>query len=107
MALLNHYLKVKELTDNLVIDEFLEKYDSTSPYIYTKLIDADTEALEKLQKVSELNGRTYTIHELLNDCIFVFKRVTKIRGFNGIYVQLQDLIEIIPKNTYNKYVYKD
>ena len=107
MALLNNYLKVKELTDNLEFNGILEKYDDTSPYVYAELLDADTEALEKLSRISELNGRTYQTHELLNGCVFIFRRVTKIRGFKGIYVQLSDLIEIIPKETYNKYVYKN
>ena len=34
MALLNNYLKVKELTDNLEFNGILEKYDDTSPYVY-------------------------------------------------------------------------
>lgn len=107
MALLNNYLKVKELTDNLEFNGILEKYDDTSPYIYAKLLDADVEALDKLSKVQSIDGTTFDAPELFSNCVFVFRRVTKIRGFNGIYVQLSDLIEIIPKETYNKYVYKN
>ena len=106
MALLNNYLKLKELTDDLEFNGILEKYDDTSPYIYAELLDIDAEALSKLSEVQELSGRTYDTHELLNNCVFVFRRVTKIRGFRGIYAQLSDLIEIIPRETYNKYVYK-
>ena len=106
MALLNNYIKVKELTDNLEMDGMIEKYDDTSPYIYAKIIDADINAIEKLTMVQELSGRTFTMNDLLNKCVLVFKRVTKIRGFNGLYVQLSDLIEIISKEEYEKYVYR-
>lgn len=101
MPLLNDYIKVRELTDNLQIDGMLEKYDSTSPYMIAEIVDISAKAEEEIIKYTP---QDFTLNDLYKS-ILIFKRVTKIRGFNGIYVQLQDLIEIVDRNTYNKYVW--
>lgn len=100
MALLNNYIKVKELTDNLEIDGMLEKYDDTSPYMFAKIQDIDKEALHKIVASTGLD------EHIVWNSVLVFKRVTKVKGFLGYYVQVSDLIEIIDTKTYNKYVYK-
>ena len=105
MALLNNYIKVKELTDNLVIDDILEKYDDSSPYMFCRIVDLDANVLHQLETLKDIHGQTLGAHNVFNS-ILVVKRVTKIRGFNGYYIQLQDVIEIISKDTYNKYVVK-
>ena len=104
--LLNNYIKVKELTDNLTFDGMLEKYDDTSPYMFCKILDLDSEVLDKLTSKVDFKGNKFETHNLFNNAVLVVKRVTKIRGFNGLYIQLSDVIEIIPKDEYQKYVYE-
>lgn len=105
MALLNKYIKVKELTDNLEIDGIVEKYDDTSPYMFCKILDADADVVCQLEHLKNIHGEEIGLHNLYQS-ILVVKRVTKVRGFNGYYIQLQDVIEIIDKETYNKYIVK-
>lgn len=105
MALTNNYIKVEELTDNLLINGVLEKYDDTSPFMFCKIIDLDYEVRQKLCTIKDLQGNLIKEHDLFR-YIVVVKRVTKIRGFKGYYIQLSDIIELIDNETYNKYVYK-
>lgn len=107
MALLNNFIKVKELTDNLEIDGILEKYDSTSPYMFCKIVDLDKEALNKLEHTADIHGNMLSMSNIFNNSVIVAKRVTKVRGLDGYYIQLQDVIEIMSKETYNKYVVKE
>lgn len=100
MALLNNYIKVKELTDNMMIDDMLEKYDDTSPYMFCKIIDIDKNVLNKI--TLDLGIEEFQLYNL----VLVVKRVTKIRGFKGLYIQLSDVIEVVTKDEYEKYVYK-
>lgn len=100
MALLNNYIKVKELTNNLLINDILEKYDDTSPYMFAEIIDMSQEVASLLSSKTGLE-----VHQLWNKSVIVVKRVTKVKGFLGYYVQVSDLIEVINRETYNKYVY--
>ncbi|MBQ2639165.1 MAG: hypothetical protein IJF92_00145 [Bacilli bacterium] len=105
MALLNNYIKVKELTDNMQVDGMLEKYDDTSPYMFCKIIDIDADALNKITSKTDMHNNQISMSQLFKSVIVV-KRVTKIRGFKGYYIQLSDIIEIIPSEEYDKYVFK-
>ena len=104
--LLNNYIKVKELTDNMMVYDMLEKYDDTSPYMFCRILDIDAKALDKLSNETDIHGNRLETHKLFNESVLVVKRVTKIRGFKGLYIQVSDIIEIIPKDEYQKYVYK-
>lgn len=104
MALLNNYIKVKELTDNMQIDGMLEKYDDTSPYMFCKIIDIDADALNRITSKTDMHNNQISMSKLFQSVIVV-KRVTKIRGFKGYYIQLSDIIEIIPEEEYKKYVF--
>jgi hypothetical protein len=85
MELYNGYIKVKELKDNLKVDDILQKYDSTSPLIFGKI---------ELAEDPSLIGK-----------IALFKRVTKVPALERLYIQKQDLIATITNEEYNDIIF--
>nr|DAG51215.1 MAG TPA: hypothetical protein [Caudoviricetes sp.] len=98
MRLLNRYLKVKELTDNLEIDGIVRKYDDTSPFMYAKIeaIDPNCRLAKECPDVAE-NPANYVV---------VFKRATKFPILDGFCLHEDDILMALTNEEYSKYVYQ-
>ena len=91
MELKKDYILVKELTDDMMIDGLLEKYDDNSPFIHAKVIEASRDFLYRLNE--EYPSQ---------DAVILFSRPNKIPYLGYLLVHEADIIATMSKEEYEK-----
>ena len=96
MLVLNGYLEVKELKDDLVEDGIIQKYDDNSPYIYARMINVDPKILEEFSAMEKemAQPKTHTI--------ILTRRISKIPVNGNYFVHKSDVIKLLTESEYNK-----
>lgn len=84
-------LLVEELTDDMIIDDLLVKYDDSSAYMFGKVKDGNKTLINKL--------REYIPY---GDIIISFNRVNKT-PYRGLYrVDMENIFEVFTAEDYEK-----
>lgn len=92
MNLKKDYILVKELTDDMMIDGLIEKYDDNSPFIHAKIIEATDKFIQDISLE----------YSSLGDCVVLFSRPNKIPYLGNLLVHEADLIATMSKEEYEK-----
>ena len=92
MELKKDYILVKELTDDMMIDGLLEKYDDNSPFIHATIVEANKDFLTKINE-------TYSSQ---SNAVLLFSRPNKIPYLGYLIVHEADLISTMSKEEYER-----
>lgn len=91
MIITGNYIQVKELKKDLVVDGLIQKYDDSSPYMFGKVLNANSKILDELSVISPN----------INNTVILFNRVNKIPYLNSYFVDRQNVIAIMDMEEYN------
>ena len=91
---LGNFIKVKELTDDFVIDGLLQKYDDSSTYMFGEVVGGKAELVDTLNTAITYNEKT----------IISFKRVAKTPYLNCYLVAKEDIIDVMSESDYRSLI---